>query len=267
MPKESSILVPWIILGMTMLILIFVLFIIVVTIEYQKKQMKYTLEIEQAKSLFEKEIMESKIDMQVQTFKEVAQEIHDNLGQKLSMAKLYLSTSETSRIINEERIRSTSALLSEVMNDMRAIVQTLDPDFILNVGLLEGIHRTVNQIEKSETMSVSFKTSGPVRSFEERHEFVIFRIFQEAVNNVIKHAHAKNIQIEVVFESAELKLIVQDDGIGFKETIEEMNCGMGLENMKRRARLLQGTIKFLSLGRGTRMELKIPQSPSPIFVG
>src|SRR5215213_4553470 len=114
--------------------------IIVLGLVHQKKQLQYLREKEQLKVAFEKEILESKLEIQEQTLKNVSQEIHDNIGQILSLAKLTINTmNHTEPETLQEKINDSKQLVGKAIQDLRDLSKSLDTDYVTQMGLIKSI--------------------------------------------------------------------------------------------------------------------------------
>lgn len=241
------------------LILAMAVFISYIIYRYQQKQNKYYNELENLKIMHENDILQSQIEIQEQTFQHISKEIHDNIGQKLTLAKLHLNTLY---LANEKRtdsqIKDAVTMISESIIGLRDISRSLSSESILNNGLEKALEYEFEHLQRSGLYAISFEVTGKTIFLNGQHELVLFRIVQEAINNIIKHAQASKIDILLHFEVHELSLQIKDNGRGFS-TEHNHPCGNGISNMKRRAITLNGIIEISSApGTGTCINIKIP---------
>ena len=241
------------------LILAMAVFISYIIYRYQQKQNKYYNELENLKIMHENDILQSQIEIQEQTFQHISKEIHDNIGQKLTLAKLHLNTLY---LANEKRtdsqIKDAVTMISESIIGLRDISRSLSSESILNNGLEKALEYEFEHLQRSGLYAISFEVTGKTIFLNGQHELVLFRIVQEAINNIIKHALASKIDILLHFEAHELSLQIKDNGRGFS-TEHNHPRGNGISNMKRRAITLNGIIEISSApGTGTCINIKIP---------
>ncbi len=149
-------------------------------------------------------------------------------------------------------------MISESIIGLRDISRSLSSETILNNGLEKALEYEIEHLQKSGLFAISFEVTGKTVFLNGQHELVLFRIVQEAINNIIKHALASKIDILLHFEAHELSLQIKDNGRGFSTELNHPR-GNGISNMKRRAITLNGIIEISSApGTGTCINIKIP---------
>ncbi len=259
--SESELNLGFILLSITLFILLLLIFIIVITNVYQKKHINYNSQVEQMKTKYENSLLSSKVEIQEEAFKHISREIHDNIGQKLTLAKLTLN-SELSDLSHTAKIDNAKNLISESISALSELSKLFSGDVILHHGLIKAIEYEVMVIKKSESYDISFEVTGNCAFLEKDIELVVYRISQEALSNIIKHAQATIISINLNFYPSDLELIIQDNGKGFDVTDVaqlKMKHGAGLSNMSDRARQSGGHCSFESdIQTGTTVNVKIP---------
>lgn len=226
---------------------------------YQKKQNTYINEMEIIKASHEKAILESQIEIQEETFQNISREIHDNIGQKLTLAKLQLNTLSLSAETNlKESINSSIEMISEAILDLSDISRSMSSEIIQNNGLIKALEFEIAQLQKSGLYTISLTLKGHPVFLESHFELMLFRIVQEAISNIIKHAAANSIELLLIYENNFLMLQIVDNGKGI-EYAENFLQGIGLQNMRKRALQLNGemTIKR-NEEKGTTITIKIP---------
>jgi len=243
-----SVLLVFIAVGITILVLI-----------YQNKQFAYLKEKQQLQSRFQQEILQTQLEIQEQTFKTIAQEIHDNIGQMLSLAKLNLNTVDLHK---EEKalvkIEDAKGLVSKAIHDLRDLSKTLNAETIAATGLLKAIEAELHQLQKTGAVKTAFHVSGTPVRLDAQKELILFRIVQEALHNVIKHAHASLVTVNALFEHGLFKLLIADNGAGFETTVQEA-FGSGLRNMQSRSKLILAHWQIESAkAQGTTVSITLP---------
>lgn len=226
--------------------------------KFQKKQWLNKKNLEELQLLHENNLLQSKIQVQEQTFQNISREIHDNIGQKLSLAKLQLNTiQEVSSENILHTIKDVVTTISVCINDLRDISRSLSSEVIINNGFLKALEFEIEQINKTFQYNISLKVTGESVFMEAEKELTIFRIIQEALHNIFKHAAATQISIQVYFSEHDLDVKVIDNGKGFDlSLITDKN---GLNNIKNRAISINGTVNIESaLKKGTIVHLKTP---------
>ena len=248
--------------GVTLLLLLFISFIVTIVYKYQQKQNAYFKDLEELKIAHENAMLLSRLEIQEQTFQNISREIHDNIGQKLTLAKLHLNTLNLSdRKSTESKTNDSVELIGEAINDLSDISRSMSSDIILSNGLIKALEIETNQLRNLGLFHVKLSVTGEIIFLEANKELVLFRIVQEALNNIVKHASATNIDLKLHYETEKLTLIIKDNGNGF--LIQNVQQGTGLINMKKRAFTLNGRFDVeSSQGTGTKLIIEIPLNDS-----
>ena len=204
-------------------------------------------------SEFQNELLRTQMEIQEQTFKTISQEIHDNIGQVLSLAKMNLSKFEMDRLNSDEAVLSAKSLVSKAVSDLRDLSKTLNADTISTVGLLKSIDLELQLVEKTTGIKTSMQEKGNPHLLSPQQELILFRIVQESLHNSIKHASPTLLSVVANFENGNFYLTVADDGTGFDfSTIH--GGGSGLHNMQSRSKLIGAEWKLESAtGKGTKI--------------
>ena len=248
----------------TALFLALVVAIFIFLVLYQKRSYKHLVEKLEMQEAFGKEILESRLEMQEQTFLNISQEIHDNIGQILSLVRLNVSTIDPNNPeITTKKVATTKELLDGAIQDLRDLSKRLNSEYLNHQTLPEMLRFQLNLLQKSGGYETALQVTGPEQAFDPDKKLIIFRIAQEALNNAIKHAKASAININLDFFPDKAVLIVTDNGVGF-ETNEAAETAkpaksVGSFNLKYRANLIGGTFEIKSKpGDGTQAELTVP---------
>ncbi len=231
--------------------------IVYFAMRYQKKQLLHLRKIKDLNLIHENNLLMNKLQIQEQTFQNISREVHDNIGQKLTLAKLQLNTLvHTDPEINE-RIKVVVQIITESLNDLRDISRSLSSEIIINNGLIKALENEINHLNKSCQYSIKLIITGEPIFMDSETELVIFRMIQESLSNIIKHAEATQVKISFVYSENQLFIEVHDNGKGF-DTSENKN-GNGLSNIKSRAASLNGVAVFESeKQKGTVVKIRIP---------
>ena len=235
------------------------LFVFFIAISTQRKRRMF-LEKKEMKTQFEQELLQTQIEIQEQTLKTISQEIHDNIGLILSLAKLNLNTFEDAESANNQiKINDTKNLVSKAINDLRDLSRSLHGDKIAELGLQESVAGELKILQNTGQYITELKITGEPYKLAPQKEMVLFRIVQEAMNNTIKHAKAKNIFIEMKYQPDSFYLIITDDGIGFNAAgLQSTQTGIGLKSMQNRAALIGGEFSMnSSAGKGTEIKIRL----------
>lgn len=242
----------------TFLVLLLITFIAIIIYRYQQKQHMYLKDVDQLKAIHKTNLLQTQIEIQEQTFQNISREIHDNIGQKLTLAKLHLNTLENSKSgQNDEKIQNAVNMIGEAINDLSDLSRSMSADLVLQNGLLKALEFETSQLSKLGLFKINLNVSELTFFLEPHSELTIFRIAQEAINNILKHSSASEIDITLIYSSSLLTMEIKDNGIGFQ--INRNLKGNGLPNMNKRAELLGGLcVVSNNENQGTCITIKIP---------
>lgn len=200
------------------------------------------------------------IDAEERERQRIASDLHDGVGQLLSSALLSLNTllKKVPIAANERpQAERTVALVTESYNEVRSISHQMVPNALLKSGLVASVRDFLDTLNSDE-LAVSLSVSGMSDPLNEQTETFVYRILQEAVNNVVKSARASKLNVQLVKDAEGLQLSVEDNGAGFNVNAAKAK-GMGLQNIATRVNFLKGTLDIDSApGRGTVMVIWIP---------
>lgn len=217
------------------------------------------------KEEFDQEVLKSQLEIQETTLKSIAQELHDNIGQVLSVVKLSLAVLplDTGHAAYAP-LQQIREVLNKAVYDLADLTKSLHTDRITQIGLVESIRFDLETLRRTGLIKVNFDLEGEEYRLGDQKEVFIFRIFQELVNNILKHAKATQITISLNYTSNDMFLFsVKDNGIGFnvqerKDSKSSLN-GVGLKSMANRAKLIGANMVFSSEeGKGTFVRMELP---------
>ena len=233
-------------IGGTILVIFLVAGIVAFLFLFSRRNWKHQTEKQLMKTQFQQALLQTQLEIQEQTLKTISEEIHDNVGQVLSLAKLNLNTFETNP---EKKLTHTKQLISKAINDLRDLSRSMHGDRIAELGLQQSIADELQILENSGEFKAHLKITGEPYKLPPQKEMVLFRIVQEALNNCIKYSKAKNITLQMNYAAESFSLFVTDDGTGFDTNIK---TGIGLKSMQNRATLIAGNFSIQSsAGKGT----------------
>jgi signal transduction histidine kinase len=224
---------------------------------YRNRQLKNKREQEELQANFRQELLKTQLEVQEQTLNYISAEIHDNITQILSFVKLTLG-SIASGIDGEKKakVNETRELVAQTITDLRDLSKSLSFEHISSQGLIRTIEKEVERVNKSGLISVSLEQEGTSYSLGEQRELVLFRIFQETLNNTLKHAGASYLKIMLQYHPDLFNLTLEDDGSGFSAETLDNKSGSGLRNMENRAAMIGGTATIdSSPGKGCRIKV------------
>lgn len=268
MPTEDNE-ITIMLIGGSIAFLVLVVVLIFIILFYQKKKFTHAQQLLEAEKQHTEALLQSQIEIQEETFKNISQEIHDNIGQVLSLVKLNLNTlSPPAAEADKEKLSASVTLLTKSIKDLRDVAKSINTDYVAQIGLASAIRQQLDLLNKTGVFEASLEEEGKVVSLEKRNELIVFRVVQELLNNAIKHAAATKVFVRLFYTPAGLRLQVQDNGKGFDAPALNLTTnipgGLGLSNMQNRISLLNGSMKINSTpGQGTTIHIELPCSEYP----
>jgi two-component system, NarL family, sensor kinase len=224
-------------LGFTLIFLIIV---------YRRKQKEYFNQKLLLQENFRKELLQAQLETQEQTFHSLSQELHDNIGQLLSLAKLNMSLIEMSSTTNHESISQTKELLNTAISDLRDISKTLNTEYVKEKDIKESIERELAMLRRTRKFEADFQISGTPFFIKAERRLILYRIIQESLN----------IHFLMNYNDGILTIQIKDNGIGFD--IKNTPNGVGLLNIKQRSALINSNVNIDSQpGHGTTLSISI----------
>lgn len=239
----------------TVTLLIIVLTMIFVYVIFIQKKTNLLIEQKEKDMRFEKELATSQIEMKEQTLNYIGQELHDDLGQKLSVVRLRQNQLITKMKDSEkEELVELNELLGECIQDIRNLSKTLITEQVIHFGLIESLEREISKIQKLRLLKIELISQKHDIDISPKHGLILFRIIQESINNILKHSRAKNVLIKIDDNHEKLNILISDNGKGFNTNIKK--DGSGLKNMELRAKIIHAEFTIQSeLNKGTQTSI------------
>lgn len=228
-----------------------------------QKIFKYMKRVEDSRRLTEKMFLNAIIQAEEKERKRFAKDLHDGLGPLLSTVKM--SVSSLAQLehgsSSEEIVKNTELVINEAIKSLKEISNNLSPHVLDNFGLLRAITNFSNKINATKAVRIDIDSNLKDDRFDSNVEVVLYRVLCELINNTIKHAHAKNIRINLNKEENYITIVYKDDGHGFdvkKMTAQPTGSGMGMSNVFSRISSLKGEISVESeKHKGTLAFIKV----------
>ena len=244
----------------SVLIVGMVAFIVFMLIAYRKRQNGFQQSLEQIKLDHDKNLLGTKLEIQEQTFQHISREIHDNISLSLTLAKLQLNTFDWDDKENStNKINMAVELLSKSIAGLSDVSKGLNADIIIQHGLLKALEDEMQRIRQVSLFGIDYTLTGNPVYMDSQKELIIFRMVQEAFNNIIKHSGARRAALSLHYNASQLYISVTDDGTGFDTELTNTDRHAGLKNMETRIKMLQGNMDISSQpGKGTAVSFTIP---------
>ncbi len=193
----------------------------------------------------------------------IAEDLHDNIGSVLATLKLHFENLKLNRekkhFDQDELYAKTENLIDETYLKVRSIAHAKNAGVIANKGLLVAVKLMAEKISDANKITIHVLDFGLDKRLENKLEITLFRIIQELITNIIKHANASEATINIALYDQNLNIIIEDNGKGFKYDKTTLKEGIGLSSIKTRIMHLKGTFNIDStLGKGTSIIINIP---------
>jgi signal transduction histidine kinase len=232
----------------TLLVLFIILALILLFTVFQKRKNELLEQQKIAQEEFEREIVEAQVEIREETLRNISWELHDNIGQLLTLAKIQLQNA------TEENINEVSETITRGLTEVRALSKLINPEAINNINLKEAVGLEVDRFNRLNFIASSLEITGDELEIDKKSTIVIFRILQEFFSNTIKHSKASTLVVSIAYNVTSLIIIAKDNGIGFSS--EGKKEGIGLLNIKNRAKLIGAEATFSSeKNKGTMLTI------------
>jgi signal transduction histidine kinase len=249
----------------TLLAFLLVGFILSMFFFYQRKRQKQERELIRLKEEYEQEVLRSQLEIQETTMNTLAQELHDNIGQTLSVIKLWMSMVPIEKDHEAyEGVQNSKEMLHKVIRDIADLTKSLHTERIADIGLSEAINFDLASIRRAGILKINFEALGEEFHFPDQKSVFIFRMYQEMMHNIIKHSKATHVLVSLVYSGNDtFAMTIQDDGVGFdvqqKKDSGSGSSGLGLKSMRNRAKMIGADLSIQSEpGKGTIISVSVP---------
>jgi signal transduction histidine kinase len=249
---ESEIIIFIILSGV--LAVLFIAGTVFFLLQFQKKKIRYEKDKQLLHQQHQQALLSSQLEVQAQTMQDIGRDIHDNVGQKLTLASLYAQQLDN---LNEypqikDRMGSIVTIINESLAELRSLSKNLTSTHIAETPLKELLRHECDKV--SATMKETGLLSVTVKT-------IVLRIVQEFFQNSLKHAGGSKLQLQLKKNAEGLSLLLKDDGKGFATGETASDTGIGLQNMRQRAEIIGARLILQSApGQGTQLELIIPEN-------
>jgi len=242
----------------TLILLVFTFTLVAFLITHKRKRYKDLLEKQAMENSYQTQLLQSRLEVQEQSFRYLSEEIHDNIGQLLSFVKMQLYNIRNNAKEPEVVAKATAGteMIGKAITDLRNISHILNSAYIDSGGLEAAIQKDLDYICSARELKCQLHRTGDAYSLGNERELLVFRIVQEAIANALKHASPTAIDVFMHYTPEVFTVVVQDNGAGFDTA--ERSGGLGLNNMTVRAKMLNGELNIDSAAdAGTTVTLNI----------
>lgn len=252
--KEELLLIVYFIV----VILLLTTFGIIFFITFQRRKNKLLFEKLETEKRFEEELIQTRLEIQEQTLKNVSWELHDNIGQLLSVANMQLNIlNRTMEHPMKQSLIEIKEVVANSLQEVRSLSKSLNNEVVDYSGLEASVKNELERFKRLNILQTSFSSEGESFSIPPKDAIILFRILQEFFSNVIKHSRADTLDLQFKYRVEALYIEVRDNGIGFNPETVDKNSG--LLNMTSRAELIKADFHLNSSETsGTSLYLRYP---------
>lgn len=230
--------------------------------QYRRYQLRQETKLKSALLKQQEIAVKAVLEAEENERQRIAKDLHDGVGQMMSAAKMNLSAFESGfgaqTTEQKNSLDRIIRLVDESCKEVRTVSHIMMPNALLTNNLDQAIRAFVDKLDK-KTLQVHVSTEGLEERLDSNTETVLYRVIQEAVNNVIRHAEATTLDVSLVRDKDGISGTIEDNGKGFDVTDKNKFSGIGLKNIITRIEYLKGTVDFDSApGRGTVVAFHVP---------
>jgi signal transduction histidine kinase len=207
----------------------------------------------------QRNLVRASIESQEKERGQIGRELHDNINQILAVTKAYVDTAVHEEDRRDELLHRSLKNLDMAINEIRKMSKSLVPPSMKEDGLVDSVNELVENMRVVNRFSIHFRCEKEsLVNLGEAQQLALYRIVQEQVNNIIKHANASNVSIELTGKNGYVNLLIHDDGKGFNPGARSK--GMGLSNIMSRIEVFDGKLELISSeGTGCTLKVKMPR--------
>ena len=226
-------------------------FVIAMVFIHRQRQAQNRQKVDQIKSEHEKTLLNIENEIQQDTLAQIGRELHDNIGQLLSLAKLNFGS------LKPEKHAEGKEILNQVIQEVRGLSKTLNLDWVESISINEFVAQQLDRIQNTGFCETMLEANVELVDLPKDQKLVLIRVIQESLNNAMKHASPDKILIKIHQNGLAKQIRIQDDGQGFDASLQ--TSGSGMYNLKKRMKTIGGEFELTStVGKGTEIILTLP---------
>ncbi len=226
-----------------------ILIIVLITV-FMKRKNKLLEEQALTKQKFDEELARTQIEIREETLRNISWELHDNIGQLMTLAKIQAQMAQEKPEYIDEAVKT----IGSGINELRALSKLINPEALKSLTLSDALNLEIERFNRLKFIEANLEIKGEPVRLDSNDEVILFRIFQEFFSNTIKHSRATRLEVTVCYQPEQLDIVAKDNGIGF--TNEANFSGIGIKNMKNRAQVINADLDLSSVKNiGTELKL------------
>jgi signal transduction histidine kinase len=250
--------IVFVILSITIIIFL-TSFIISLARKFQAKHKEFEKSTEDLNQSHEHTMLQSYTAVQEQTFEDISRELHDNVGQQLSLANFYMQSMDLSdQNKSTTQLEDLKLIMTNAMKDLSDLNKSISNQVLTANGLIYAVERELQLMKNAGIHQVDLQVEGQSSFMNSNSELILFRVIQELLNNIIKHAKATKVTMKVIYEKTGCTFILNDNGLGI-DTSKVTSKGLGLQNIQKRLSMIKAIYRCEPIpGSGTSIHINIP---------
>lgn len=235
---------------------IFIIMIVTLVLYVRAKRNRDLKHKQEMEKDFAEQMLLSQIEVQEQTFLEIGRDLHDNVCQLLSTARMLMGLTERNLTDPPDTLLTANHTVAQAIQEIRDLSRTLDKEWLEQFSFFDNLKNVIQRINSAKIINIDCDLGGKL-NYTAAEQIIIFRIVQEAIQNSIRHAAPTSLNIKTFEENNLYSIVIADDGKGV--SIDRAESGLGLKNMRRRTELLGGEIAWSSQApNGTVVKIMLP---------
>ena len=244
----------------TFVLLVLTTFMVFMLLWQRRRSNSFILEREIMKALYKEQLLKTQLEIQEQSFNAISMEIHDNVGQTLSLLKVQLNIIDQQETLDKLLLAAAKENVGKAMTDLRDIAKSLNSERVQQASLKDMVEHELGRISKTGIIRGLIQQEGDEQNLTSEKKLILFRSIQESFQNIIKHSDASEVNVHFFYQPDQLTIVISDDGKGFEpEHVTEKKQGLGLTNMITRASMVGGQAIVSSIkDKGTTVTITIP---------
>jgi len=232
----------------TMGMVLLAAFIIFFVIFYQKRMLQHKIQQQELASEYQIKMLQATLESQEKERRRIAAELHDSIGGMLSVIRVNVLTKLT-KGVDKESINTIKEIIDESINSLRKIGRDLMPLSLERWGLVSALREICDQYAAASAININITEEGESKSLSDKQSIALFRVLQELLNNAIKHAETKRIDIHFKWTFDSLEIKINDNGKGYDfEHFKENSNGLGLFNIENRLKSIDASYTIINKG-------------------
>lgn len=251
----------------TSVILFLVFFVILFVLLHQKRMLQHKTLITQKEINHQKKLVEANIEVAEFEREKIAKNIHDDIGTTLNVISLHLNRikrNANNETLVKELTDESRDLLDNSIETIRNIAKDLMPPSLIKLGFVKGLNELCRQIESASSLKIKLNQLNSAFDLPKKTEIQLYRIVQETLNNIVKHANANTININLQNNLKSIIITINHNGKGISnEMVNELtktNSGIGLRSVQSRAQIINATLQYITVSNNESIiNIEVPK--------